>query len=361
MRSALAEKLLSTIMEWRSTEISRERPLMQALSNLKYNEYQQFSIGTKFIESLVKWLSQFDTLAERQIAYNFLKNRLIFISNDQMLHLVNITFSDKINPFLIRKTAKEINLNPYLVNKILQDPAYAKVIRKSLFIGLSDGSRIDQLRRYSNLDNEQVIPTYQINKEKVQDMIKNLSKSGAGNNYDTVFLIDDFTASGTSYFRFEDGERKGKIYKTLHDIFTSSRDLYNLIDHSRPIDINIIFYIATKESLDKLEKEINDWRTATKFPFEFTIEVIQKIEESIKIDSITDKDFINLSKKYIPSTIVNEHWEKAKHKEFYLGYNECSLPLVLVHNTPNNSLPLLWYISAANDFTGLFPRITRHK
>lgn len=361
MRSGLAEKLLSTIMEWSSTEISRERPLMQALSNLKYNEYQQFSIGTKFIESLVKWLGHFATLEERQIAYAFLKKRLIFISNDQMLHLVNITFSDKINPFLIRKTAKEINLNPYLVNKILKDPAYAKVIRKSLFIGLSDGSRIDQLRRYSNLDNEQVIPTYEISQTKVEDMIANLNQSGAGNNYNTVFLIDDFTASGTSYFRLENGERKGKIYKTLNSIFTLGQDLYDLIDHSQPIDVNIIFYIATQESVGKLEDEIVKWKKETNHPFEFKIEVIQKIEESIKINSTTDKDFVELSKKYISSDIIDKHWKKAKHEEFYLGYNECSLPLVLVHNTPNNSLPLLWYISPTNDFTGLFPRITRHK
>lgn len=361
MRSALAEKLLSRIMEWSSTEISRERPLMQALSNFKYNEYQQFSIGTKFIESLVKWLSQFSSLEERQIAYDFIKKRLIFISNDQMLHLVNLTFSDKIGPFLIKKTAKEININPFLVNKIIKDPVYFKVLRKSLFIGLSDGSRIDQLRRSSNLDNEQVIPTYEISHGKVEDMITNLNKSGAGNNYNTIFLIDDFTASGTSYFRVEKEGRKGKIYKTLHSIFTTGKDLYNLIDHSESIDINIIFYIATQESLVRLEEEIAKWKTETGFLFEFRIEVIQKIEDSIKIDPKSDKDFIDLSRKYISNTIVDEHWEKAKHKEYYLGYNECGLPLILVHNTPNNSLPLLWYISPTNDFTGLFPRITRHK
>ncbi len=360
MRPALAEKLLTKIMMWSSTQLSKERPLLQALSTLKYNEYQQFSIGTRFIESLVKWLSQFDSIGERQIAYDFLKKRLIFISNDQMLHLVNITFSDRINPFLIRKTAIQTGTNPYLINQIIQGLTYQNILRRSLFIGLSDGSRIDQLRRYSNLDNEQVIPTYQINSDKVDDMIANLKKSGVTEKYNTIFLIDDFTASGTSYFREEDGEKKGKIYKTLKDIFDTEKDLHTLIDTENIVDINIIFYIATHESVNKLSSAITNWKTETNYNFRFTIEVVQTIEESVKINEVDDKDFIELSKKYIEREIVDEHWLKAKHANYYLGYNECSLPLILVHNTPNNSLPLLWYMSK-NGFTGLFPRITRHK
>ena len=45
----------------------------------------------------------------------------------------------------------------------------------------------------------------------------------------------------------------------------------------------------------------------------------------------------------------------------YLGFDECALPVVLSHNTPNNSLPILWQ-DADDDkqFKGLFPRISRH-
>ncbi|MFT3795224.1 hypothetical protein [Flavobacterium sp.] len=361
MRPALAEKLLAKIMMWNSTELSKERPLLQALSNLKYNEYQQFSIGTRFIESLVKWLSQFATLDERNVAYDFFKRRLIFISNDQMLHLVNITFSDRINPFLIKKTASETQTNPYLINKITKSVSYTKVLRRSLFIGLSDGSRIDQLRRYSNLDNEQVIPTYQINSDKVNDMIANLKKSGVSDKYNTIFLIDDFTASGTSYFRMEGDERKGKIYKTIKDIFDNEAPLNSLVEMGETIDVNIIFYIATHESVDKLRTAITEWKIQSNHKFNFNIEVVQTIEDNVKIGEVEDKDFIELSKKYIEKEIVDEHWEKAKHGNYFLGYNECALPLVLVHNCPNNSMPLLWYISPKNSFTGLFPRITRHK
>ena len=42
------------------------------------------------------------------------------------------------------------------------------------------------------------------------------------------------------------------------------------------------------------------------------------------------------------------------------GYKECGLPLVLHHNTPNNSLFLLWAEDSAK-VRPLFPRISRHR
>lgn len=362
MRIALAEKLLVKIMGWSSNQISEERPLIQALSSFKYNEYQQFSIGTRFVESLVKWLNQFETKGEKDIAYNFIKNRLIFISNDQMLHLVNITFSDKINPFLIRKSANVLNINPFLVRKIICSNQYKTITRRSLFIGLSDGSRIDQLRRYSGLNNEQVIPTYQIGKEKVEDMKAELKKSNVTDSYNTVFLIDDFTASGTSYFRQESSERKGKIFNVINSaLHNQDAELYGLIDHTEIVDINIIFYIATDESVNKLRNEINTWKEEFNSNFNFTIEVVQKIEGGSKISVEEDKEFVELSKKYIDKSIIDVHFKKAKYENYFLGYNECALPLILVHNTPNNSMPLLWWVSSDKKFIGLFPRVTRHK
>jgi len=364
MKTALAEKLLFKIMQWDSRKISQERPLLQALSNFKYDEYQQFSIGTRFIESLVKWLNNFKEGEEREIAYNYVKNRLIFISNDQMLHLVSLTFSDLINPFLIKKTAVMLNLDNHKVRKIVNSIEYKNNLRKSLFIGLSDGSRIDQLRRFNSLNNEQVIPTYQINQEKVDDMIKELSETDAGDKFNTVFLIDDFTASGTSYFRFEGEQKKGKIFKAINSLIEkkgTKSELCDLINHNDEIDIYIIFYIATRESIDKLKKEITIWQNQIPGKFKFEISAIQILEEDIKINEENDNDFIELSKQYINNKIVDKHFLKAKNEKYYLGYNECGLPLVLVHNTPNNSLPLLWWTPDDENFCGLFPRVTRHR
>lgn len=47
-----------------------------------------------------------------------------------------------------------------------------------------------------------------------------------------------------------------------------------------------------------------------------------------------------------------------------IGYHDCALPLVLCHNTPNNSVCLLWMdtreIEGSRKLRALFPRYERH-
>lgn len=362
MRQRLAEKLLVEIMEWKPEEVSKERPLLQALSNFKYNEYQQFSIGTLFIESLVKWLNSFTKIEERRIAYAFLMNRVIFFSNNQILHLVNSAFNQVIQPVLINKASIEIKIDKNYITQIISSQEYKKCLRRSLFIGLSDGAKIDHLRRNSGLNNEQVIPTYEVSKAKVEDMMDELKETGEDENFDTVFLVDDFTASGTSYFRKEDGSWKGKIYKTLKSFFNDKQPLNTLINNNKELEIHLIFYIATEEAINRIYLMFEEAKSSGEFgQLTFKIHTLQKIESVIKNEILDfEKEFIELSKKYIDSTIIDRHFKKAAYREFYLGYNECCLPIILGHNTPNNTLPLLWWMSDEHKFTGLFPRITRH-
>jgi len=58
-----------------------------------------------------------------------------------------------------------------------------------------------------------------------------------------------------------------------------------------------------------------------------------------------------------PSSIITL---KRRSSDAKYGYGDCGLPVVLHHNTPNNSLALLWsYDDRA--VRGLFPRVQRHK
>lgn len=361
MRSALAEKLLAKTMNWSPEEVSNERPLIQALATFKYNEYQQFSPGIRFIESLVKWLTQFEKIEEKKIAYQFILESLIFFSSDQISHLINITYADKIQPIIINKTALSIGLNPYCVKRIVKSTTFKVTLRRSLFIGLSDGSKIDLLRRSTpRISNEQVLTTYHISNEKRSDMLDELIKVKINSKFNTIFLIDDFTASGTSFFRKSGTEWKGKIFKFLQSIMPEgeNRSLLELSDNS--LEIHIIFYIATSEALTVLDKNINRYKSDhPELNFTFSIDAVQIIPSEIKDDVLDKKHFISLSEKYFDKSIIDRHYKEGKHDKPHLGFNECCLPLILNHNTPNNSLPLLWFPD--DKVKGLFPRVKRHK
>src|SRR3546814_13102172 len=64
------------------------------------------------------------------------------------------------------------------------------------------------------LSQEQIIPMMNVDDEKWKSLAKDLKDElGIGARFDDVYLIDDFTASGTTFVRFPDGEPKGKLCK----------------------------------------------------------------------------------------------------------------------------------------------------
>jgi hypothetical protein len=365
MRTALAERLLIKVMDWSIEEVAEERPLIQAMANLKYDEYQQFSPGIRFTESLAQWLSGF-TPEERPTAYAFIKSNLIFISSEQVAHLVSICFAEKINPFLLDKAAIKKGIPNYHVKKLYDSAEYKEIKRKSLFLGISDGAKIDQLRRSSGISNEQVFSSYYISSEKKDDLLDELKKDGYDDKFNSVYLIDDFTGSGLSYARIEGGEPTGKLIKFLKLVYnidnklkgqSALADLINIEN----LDFHILFYIARKNSMEYLRKEIENWKTKNGLNFIFSVDAIQIIGEDFKEEAIANANLIALSRKYITDKIIDRHYKKGKHDEYYLGFDECALPLILHHNTPNNSLPILWWYPEDESFRGLFPRVTRHR
>ncbi len=361
MRQRLAEKLLLKIMKWDVDEMQSERLMLQAISNFKYDKYRQFSPGMMFLGSLTSWLRQFETLDERKTAYNFVKNNLVFISENQVQQLVSLSFSEVVQPFLLNKTGTELNIDSYSITKTFNSLDYKNNKRKTLFIGLSDGSRIDYFRRTSGLNNEQVFSTYYISKEKSEDLQKELKKDGH-NNFNSVFLIDDFTASGKSYFRKEGDIYKGKIFTFIDTLLRPAKHKNNFLQEIieiESLEVNVLFYIATEDAKTYLENSISIWKQETKNNININIKVIQEIPNSIRSSVLNDPKFEALMIKYFDSSIIDGHYEKGKHVNPHLGFNECALPLVLNHNTPNNSIPILWFPDDKK-YRGLFPRITRH-
>lgn len=360
MKSGLAESLLATIMGWSQEEVSKEIPFLIAMANFKYNEYQQFSPGIRFIESLAQWLRQFETKEEKASAYEFVKHRLIFLSNNQISHLTNLSYSTIIEPIIIKKVASQIEIPDYLIAQTIASEQYKKTFRQSLFIGLSDGSKIDQLRRYAQLNNEQVLTTYYIDQDKISDLQAELKSSCNADKFSSIFLIDDFTASGKSYARIEDGKEKGKILKLLNKIYNTEDPVSSIID-KESLTIHIVFYVATEGAMNNMTNAINQYAKSKGVNISYTIQAVQIINDDIKSVFIEDSVFLSLLQKYYDDDINDKHYKKGNINNWpYLGFGECGLSLVLHHNTPNNSLPILWFPEDMK-VRGLFPRITRHK
>src|SRR5271155_4295117 len=97
MKDANAQDLLAQVMGWSADVelINSEVPALQLLADYKYDQYQRYGPGKRFIESLALWLNQFE-VPDRVQALSLVQRRLIFISEREMKHLVELAYPDVI-------------------------------------------------------------------------------------------------------------------------------------------------------------------------------------------------------------------------------------------------------------------------
>lgn len=371
MREALAERLLATVMNWTPEDVANERPLLQAMAALKYDEYQQFAPGIRFVESLALWLRQFTTDADRRTAYEFVKSRLVFFSAAEIGHLVTISYPDHIRPLLISRTAQTTGVPERLVGRIANSKDFRVLRRKCLFLGLSDGARIDTFRRATNaeLRHEQIWQTYEMSFEKGEGMLSELRKeltsllesnNGADKHrFRMIFLLDDFSGSGRSYLRKDENGNSiaGKIATFKNQLLSAER-LGKLIDMD-DLYVGVVLYIATKHALEYLKPLLAE--LFNPFPkVTCDVHVVNLLEDSVSLDDARDGGFLALADSHYDPSVENEHTRKGG-TDVKRGFAGCALPLVLSHNTPNNSMFLLWANPDDSKIRGLFPRVSRHR
>lgn len=364
MKTELAESILKAVVEWDVDQFAKELQDIQVIAEYKYNDYQQYTHGMRYIESLALWLRKFSG-TEKEIAYSIIKNRLIFISEEQMRQLISVSFAMCMKEYLIEQTKQ------YCADANIRDVEDRKNIfniikRQALFLGLSDGAHMDYFRRQnSHLSNEQVFVNYDFSRERADGMKKDLQKdlqmlcrdslyihTENDDVFRTFFLIDDFSASGISYIRHEGDDWKGKIptfYNLLKSMGFPQKD----------INVHVVLYVATLEAIEHIERQTDCFLKDRQCKITVdAIQLVSSVELSEEEENLLRRNYED--NKDLHPSFVDSHFQKGRTDKPYLGFNECSLPLVIYHNTPNNSFPILWYSWWENDHA-LFPRTTRHK
>lgn len=381
MNSNLANQLLASIMRWDPTTLASERAALEFMGSMKYDSYDRYMPGMRFMSSLVQWLNQFQNKNDKDIAFDFIKKRLVFISSTQMNYLVDLLYESMIRPDLLKKATAVLKEPSYKLSSVKVRKQFEVEKRSSLVIGLSDGAHTDILRRSAGLSNEQVLTNYYPDGKKLHDMLDELRKDdklkGLANPYfRSIYLIDDFTASGKSFIRYEEDDHNfhGKIKKIIDELCKDNKEakdgqpeelnLSYLLDPADTcIHLDILFCVATEKAVAKIEQGLNDYLSTHTFKKEvmYKIHAVQVLENKISEEIKDDEDLNKVLEKeeYLDKdAVMSKSYRKGKHNKPYMGFDECALPIVLSHNTPNNSLPILWQDSEL--FRGLFPRINRH-
>ncbi|KAF1710167.1 hypothetical protein CSC73_05680 [Pseudoxanthomonas sacheonensis] len=352
-------------MDWSDEQATKEFAWLNLMAKLKYDDYRDFLAGMRFLESLVAWLQQFKP-EDRPAAYEFVRKRLVFISAAERQRLVEMLYPEVIWPELVNSATTQLNIPSWRVLVDAKDHLETDR-RKTLFLALSDGARLDTFRHANvgRISNEQVVVTVDPSAEKWIDLLKELRKDVKDDaaHFTRIVLVDDFTASGTSLLRKEDdGAWKGKLQRFLASI----KEIQLVL----PFDLLVHHLIGTPKAADHLTAAIKVFKEEQPTLWEKVRNTVLPTygwlyPTTLKLSSPQDDQFLAIAKHYYDPSIRNSHTDKGGSENIHLGYADCALPLVLDHNTPNNSVALLWAESetdngSAHRMRPLFRRRQRH-
>ncbi len=364
MQKELAQRLLSATLKWSDEETEQYLDVLSSFAELKYDEYQQYRPGSRFLESLSAWLNQFDEGADRNTALHFVQNKLVFISTSEMYHLINTVYPGIILPFLKEQAyyiCEKESLGKSTITTLID-----LLKTKSLFLAMSDGARIDVLRRFAKLEHDQVCVDYDLSNFKYGEVFHEMKirvdkidnntgiKEYIPDGFSHIFLLDDFSGSGVSYLRTEDGEQKGKIKKVIDRLrFTETDGQQEKRAFITPdTKIHIVLYLATEKALNNIKSRIEEIFTPQGISIDISyVQLVSPVDLSEEETTLFKRHYES-----VKEVVEDKHYCKGNMNCPYLGFDGCSLPLVIHHNTPNNSFPILWAGENA-----LFPRVTRHK
>ena len=362
MKDEVAARLLGSAMGWGDDDTPNDLRSFQVLARYKYDRYGRFEPGRKFIDSFALWLRQFRTVEERRAAFEFVKEKLIFVSHQELDHLARIAFPFFIRPAIRARVGKELGLRPFHVAEIESSLLFQRRARETLYLGLSDGARIDAFRRSSpDINHEQVYGTYEVRTNRLEKMHSKLKEHLPHQDpldlrFTSVFLIDDISASGTSLIRERSGKFDGRLYGFAEQLRTDTEQGSEVFAGGET-RVYIVLYMATEQALRHISHVLEIWSDA---PWEEKPEIIvlQKVTEAARVSHESCPEMANLIDEYYDPAIQNEHTDEGQTPLHY-GFASCGLPLVLAHNTPNNSIALLW-ADGSQTMKPLFPRKDRH-
>lgn len=365
MKDERAQELLAQVMGWKTRDaVLRDVYDLQLLAYHKYDSYQRFGPGRRFIESLALWLKQFDP-EDRAAAFELVKNSLVFISETEMAHLVQTAYTDLVVHERMRLVAEEHGIPTHRIGELRRHVRFKELKAKSLYLGLSDGARTNELRRASDyqISNDQIWQAYELGEQKAESMLAGLKKTltkqrlrSTNPRFNLIWLLDDFSGSGNTYIRYDNDKRQfeGKlqrIYDQIHEQAIITPGNY---------EVFLLLYVASRQAIDHIEYWSERFTSHRGYkPLQVRVLCVLERELALTHNPTTAMTALLAKTKYFDAQAVDSN-VRVGGADGRLGFANCALPVVLAHNTPNNSVYLLWGPDDLK-FPGLFPRIVRHR
>lgn len=292
-------------------EIIQSNPEMHEIFDMimKKDQYQ----WRKFRKpaEIFKWLNNFSGKDEIYLAL-VLANKISYYTLDEIRHLWEIILMKEVRLFLLN----EIFRDKPLPNTQKWFSAYLR--KKCIFVGYGKAGKSGQNALYIFRQ------SHRISSLNYMEFFEFLHSPGDLSTKNWIFLLDDFIGSGNQARKTWYAEIKSQMDDTI-----KSRSLNDI--HKENPHLRFIYLAAVGCKKGK-----------------------KVIEENTPVKVILGEELDERFKCFSNNSIIYQDPEERKRArkvmkekgmmlyKYPLGYDDMELAVAFYHNTPNNSLPVIW-------------------
>lgn len=301
-----------------------------------------------------EWLANFESSEEKDAAL-FLLSNCMYFGDSSIRAILRALYRDKYRAPIIQQIRD--NLGGILDDSLI-NIEYQKSLRKTRFIGVGNPSESGvHLLYYFRQENR--IPKGLF--VHTDDLLR-LAERGKLGDVNHVVFIDDLCGTGSQVKK--DTNVKRCVYKlrgmpncpkvSYLMLFGTKKGIKevrnakleengpNLFDEVEAVMEMNDTYQCFGDSSRYFRKQGEDFKI-------FTKEMAYKYGERL-IDSILTRDYTR--------ELSEEKRRELKNKRA-LGFGDCQLLLAFHHNTPNNTLPIIWYDEDDEKWAPIFKRYNK--
>ena len=123
----------------------------------------------------------------------------------------------------------------------------------------------------------------------------------------------------------------------------------------------LLLYVATRKAIDHISYWSERFTSENGYkPLQVRVICVIEEDEALTRNWPPPLESILTNADYYDPKAFDKHIAVGGTTSAQLGFAACALPVVLSHNTPNNSVYILWGPETFK-FFGLFPRVSRHR
>ena len=302
------------------------------------------------------WLENFEE--EEQDVALYLLSKCMYFSNACIRSILRALYRDLYRVPIIQAIRAA---NGGTLNEKVIETEFHQQLMKTRFLGVGNPSESGVHLLYYFRQENKIPKKLFINTDDLYEVksTEKLILRDKCTEIEHVVFIDDLCGSGQQV------KRDNNVKRCVE----------NLRRLDRPLKISYLMMFGTKAGIDIVR---NATLVGSDVKLFDEVEAVMELNESYKCFSDGSRYFNNdefkeqarrIAYKYgkeLTSKIVkkdypqkNEDYHKKIVENCALGFGNCQLLLSLHHNTPNNTLPIIWYEEDDEEWTPIFKRYNK--